>query len=320
MYVPVVFQFRYTINMAEEFSFFFGDELCDNEWHNVRITRDKHKLTVHLDNQPTKVVNIKLSKRFEAYTKLRINVRIYVGGTWKRKNELGKKIVGNFVGCLSDVLFNAYHFISDAQAKKKGYTTGGAISYTCPEKTYKPIGFPNEYAYLRFPSSDRDRVSVQFKFRTYDENGILMYRDGSKISVWLYLKNGKLKFECYIPGKKTFTIDTDTWMHDTSFNDGEWHSVKASLDSANMIFRVDNGSREITAKVHAEYLGHTTSLDFENFTYVGGGTYHKEMYGFVGCMKDLRVNGRKIYVTKIPKVRSILSELFTGRNTKTGTT
>ena len=290
---------RYTINMGEEFSFFFGDKLCDNQWHSVRITRDKHKLTVHLDKEQTKIVNIKMPKRLESQITLRINIRIYVGGTWKTTNEMKNEIVGNFVGCLSDVLFNAYHLISDAQKKKKGYTTTGAISYTCPAMEYKPVGFPNEYAYLKFPSPDRNNVSVQFKFRTYDESGILMYRDGSKISVWLYLKNGKLKFEFYVPGKNLVTLDTDAWL-DADFNDGEWHSVKASLDPVEMIFEVDNG-KLIKTDAHAVLLSQTKNLDFENFTHVGGGTYYKGMYGFVGCMENLHVNGAKINVSKLHK-------------------
>ena len=301
-----IFQFRYTINMAEEFSFFFGDKLCDNQWHSVLITREKHKLTIHLDKQPTKIVNIKMSKRFETQFILRINIRIYVGGTWKKTNERGKtKIVKNFVGCLSDVLFNAVHLISDARQKKKGYTTQGAISYTCPAREYKPIGFLNERAFLKVPSPDRNNVSVQFKFRAYDKNGILMFKDGQKVSVWLYLENGKLKFDCYIAkrtGKQLVTLDTDTWMPDTDFNDGEWHSVKASLDSFMMIFQVDNGI-PVNADAHTVLLNQERSLDFENFTHVGGGTYYKGMYGFVGCMKDLRVNGAKINASALPKVR-----------------
>ncbi len=296
--------------MGEEFSFFFGDKLCDNEWHSVLIMRDKHKLTVHLDKQPTKIVNIKMSKRFESQYILRINIRIYVGGTWKTINEMKNEIVGNFVGCLADVLFNACHLISDAQQKKNGYTTKGAISYTCPSKEYNPIGFPNEYAYLKLPSPDRNKVSVQFKFRTYDENGILMYRDGPyDISVWLYLKNGKLKFEFHIPGKKLPTLDTDVWLHDTNFNDGEWHTVKASLDPTAMIFGVDGGN-PVNTDAHTVLLGQARSLDFENFTHVGGGTYYKGMHGFVGCMKDLHVNGAKINASELPKVRFKLGFLF----------
>ena len=294
------FKFRYTINIGEEFSFFFGDRLCDNQWHSVVVTRDKHKLTVHLDKEPTKIVHIKMSKRFESQHTLRINIRIYVGGTWKKRNEMKNEIVGNFVGCLADVLFNAYNLISNAEQKKKGYTTTGNVSYTCPAREYKPVGFPNEYAYLKFPSPDRNNVSVRFKFRTYDKNGILMYRDGQKISLWLYLNDGKLKFEFYIPGKKLLTLNTDVWL-DTNFNDGEWHSVKASLDSTTMVFGVDNGI-PVTTDAHAVLLNHAKNLDFENFTHVGGGTYYKGMYGFVGCMEDLHVNGAKVNASELPKV------------------
>ena len=297
--------------MGEEFSFFFGDKLCDNDWHRVRITRDEHKLTIRLDNEPEKTVDIQMSKRFEAYVKLRIHVRIYVGGTWKKTNERkATKLTKNFVGCLADVVFNAYHLISDAQKKTNGYTVeGGVIPFACPAKDYKPIGFVNEYAYLTFPSPDRNKVSVEFKFRTFDQNGLLMYRDGPKISVWLYLQTGKLKFEFYIPNKKLLTLDTSRWLHGTNFNDGEWHSVKASLDPALMTFRVDNGS-ETTLDAHAVLLGdQAKKLDFENVTHVGGGTYYKKMYGFVGCMRDLHVNGAKIDVVNLTKVRLKLKSL-----------
>lgn len=294
--------------MGEEFSFFFGDKLCDNEWHYVFITRDKHKLTIHLDKEPTsKSVNIQMSKRFEAHVKLRINFRIYVGGTWKKTNERKTTLTKNFVGCLADVVFNAYNLISDAKKKKNGVTVeGGIVSFACPAMDYKPLGFLNEYAYLTFPSPDRNKISVEFKFRTYDQNGLLMYRDGPKISVWLYLQKGRLKFEFYIPKERQLlTLSTDKWLHDTNFNDGEWHSVKASLDPAVMTFRVDNGS-EITADAHAGLPGNQAkTLDFDNITYVGGGTYYKKMYGFVGCMKDLHVNGAKIDVGNLPKVRLI---------------
>ena len=291
--------------MGEEFSFFFGDKLCDNERHRVLITRDKHKLTINLDNEPTKTVNIQMAKRFEAHKKLRINIRIYVGGTWKKTNERKTPLTKNFVGCLANVLFNAYNLISDAKKKNQGFTIeGGNVSFTCAAKDYKPIGFLNEYAYLTFASPDRNIVSAEFQFRTYDQNGLLMYRDGPKISVWLYLQKGKLKFEFYIPQKKQLvTLSTDTWLHDANFNDGEWHSVKASLDPAVMTFRVDDG-RETTADAHAVLLGkQAKKLDFDNITYVGGGTYYKEMYGFVGCMKDLNVSGAKIDVVNLPKVR-----------------
>ena len=111
--------------MGEEFSFFFGDKLCDNERHRVLITRDKHKLTINLDNEPTKTVNIQMAKRFEAHKKLRINIRIYVGGTWKKTNERKTPLTKNFVGCLANVLFNAYNLISDAKKKNQGLQLRG---------------------------------------------------------------------------------------------------------------------------------------------------------------------------------------------------
>ena len=289
--------------MAQEFSIIFGDKLCDNQWHSVIVSRNKQKLTIHLDREPTKIVQIKMLKKFDAQEKLRIDIRIYVGGTWKKANERKTKIVKNFSGCMADVFFNAYHLISEARKKTKGYTVAGAISYACPVREYQPIRFIDEYAYLIFSSPDRNKVSVQFKFRTYEKNGLLMNRDGPKISVYLYLEDGKLKFEFYIPGKmkQPVVLNTDEWLHDIDFNDGEWHSVEASLEPTAMLFRVDNTS-QINADAHTRLLGSSNNLEFENVTHVGGGTYYKRMYGFVGCMKDLRVNGAKVNLSRLPKV------------------
>ena len=287
--------------MAEQFSYIFGDKLCDNQWHSVRLTRDKHKVTIHLDKQPTDIVKIEMSHQYNTQYRLLIDVRIYVGGTWKTTNELKHPIVKNFVGCLGDVLFNAFHLITDAQRKKKAYTTTGTISYTCPTTEYKPISFLNKMAYLKVPSPDQSRVSIELMFRTYDKNGILMHRDGPKLSTYLYLEDGRLKFEYNVPGEKQLTLDIDAhrprYRH---FNDGEWHLVKASIGPNAMIFRVDNGTETNTAP-HKAILNDPSSLDFENITYVGGGTYYKRMYGLVGCMKDLRVNNAKINLVKLPK-------------------
>ncbi|XP_046841750.1 contactin-associated protein-like 2 isoform X2 [Xenia sp. Carnegie-2017] len=291
---------RYTINMGQEFMFIFGDKLCDNQWHSVVITRDVQKLRVRLDKEAPRLVPIKMAKRFNAQRILRIDIRIYVGGTQKKTNEMKKtKLVGGFVGCIADALFNTYNVISEARSKRRGFTAIGDVSFRCkPTVYFEPFGFNNDRGFLKFPTGNPNSFSVQLRFRTYDENGILIHREGSKISVWVYLQNGKLKIDFYIPKTPLFSISTDSWMHNVNFNDGEWHAVTASVNLTKITFRVDNEAPSVTSVHVNKYVN---SLKFENVTYVGGGIYYKKMFGFVGCLKDLKVNGIAIQARKLSK-------------------
>ena len=150
------------------------------------------------------------------------------------------------------------------------------------------------------------KVSVSFSFRTYDRDGVLMYRDGSTASVHLYLKDAKPNFEFRVGDKDPVRIDTSTFIHE-DLNDGAWHTVRASVDAYFMYLKIDDWAGA-NVSGHAVELNGETSLNFENATYIGGGVYHRRMHGFVGCMRDLRANGVAVDLKSLAKPRGIYSQ------------
>lgn len=272
------------------------------------MTRDRLRLHIHLDSDQTKIVDI---DRYKHQHYLELDVRYYVGGTWKNTNEDGVVIATNFVGCLDDVLFNAFHPISEVKRKKSGYEMIGNVSFNCPALEYIPITFTSNMAFLRIPTHPKDRNSVSFAFKTYDSEGILLYCDGP-ISVYLYMLDGKLNFELSdsIGSKEAITLNSDVFVR-KELNDGTWHTVRASVDTKFMSFEIDDYDGVNTTQHTVKLLAYGQTLDFENVTYVGGGTYYREMYGFVGCMLDLRVNDETIDLKSLAKPAGIISRSVT---------
>ena len=268
--------------------------------------RDKLVLYLFVDNEK-KSHRIKI-KEYQNQYHLMLNINFYVGGTSETAYENGEAMAGNFVGCIGDVLVDTLYPISDAKnGNKTGYEIVGSVLFSCPPTNYIPITFTNNYAFLEIPTMAKHKVSVSFAFRTYNRDGILIHRDGNTASVYLFLREATLNFEFHIASKDPIVLDTAKFIR-KEFNDGAWHTVKASVDPYFLSFEVDDYNGVNTSQ-HAVELYGSTTLDFENVTYVGGGTYRRGMLGFGGCMHNVQVNGQAIDLEYLAKPSGIYSQL-----------
>lgn len=158
------------------------------------------------------------------------------------------------------------------------------VIYNCPEPPIIPVTFltPNSHAKLKGYEGMKS-MNVSFFFRTYEENGVMMYHDfTTKGYVKLYLEEGKVKVE-FKTSELPFTILDN---YDEKFNDGRWHSLVLTIGRNNLILDIDQRPMRTTKLIE---------IQTGAYYYIAGGarSFIREGIkdGFVGCMRMITVDG-----------------------------
>lgn len=100
-----------------------------------------------------------------------------------------------------------------------------------------PISLYNTSLYVRIPAPPEPILSYTFSFRTTDENGLLLFINGTSGDfVVLELIQGTMQLVYRLKGN----TDLVTSNSNTPLNDGNWHSVSVTrLISGRFHLRVD---------------------------------------------------------------------------------
>ncbi|GFT00424.1 neurexin-3b, partial [Nephila pilipes] len=177
----------------------------------------------------------------------------------------------------------------------------GNVQYLCQEvEAADPITFTNKESFLALPSWDAARSgSIVFKLRTNEANGVLMYNTGATAQGDFFafeLLDGHV-FLLLNLGSGAVKVKATTRRVD----DGQWHSVSLKRSGKSGRVTVDESAVDFITP------GNSNQLDLEGPLYVGGvGTSAQGVlipselwsgslrYGYVGCMKDLIINGRTV--------------------------
>nr|XP_046147834.1 neurexin-3-like isoform X18 [Oncorhynchus gorbuscha] len=289
----------------------------DNGWHDIKVTRNLRQqsgmghamVTISVDGILTTTGYTQ-----EDYTMLGSDDFFYVGGSPSTADLPGSPVSNNFMGCLKEVVYKNNDIrlelsrlarIVDPKMKLQG-----DVVFKCENvATLDPINFESPDSYLSLPKWNTKRMgSISFDFRTSEPNGLILFT------------HGKAQDRRDAAGKKNYKVDffavelLDGGLYllldmgsgtikvkatQNKVNDGAWHHVDIQRDGRSGIISVDNRRTPFTAS------GENEILDLEGDLYLGGLPDNRvglvlptELwtamlnYGYVGCIRDLFIDGR----------------------------
>jgi len=305
-----------------------NEKFNDNMWHQLVITRETKQVTMTVDG--------KYPERWRTLGRFSYlsSSAAFLGGSDGRENIVILRNINNFVGCLKKAIYTADTISLDLLNLAKdgnglmvslgkvewqcqdiqsshplpyrsssNYHSGNMMDYYLKQQG-GVISFTNSESYLILPSWKATmQGSIHFKMRTTEKNGLLMFNEGEQgtndyfalelidghLYVHLNLGHDPVQFRASRPNQQ--------------LSNGEWHKVELQLNQNNGRITIDGDLELFTTQ------GQTDILNLSGSFYVGGLDYMDPAlvippqiwsaslkYGFVGCLKDLIINGANIDV------------------------
>ncbi|ROT82475.1 hypothetical protein C7M84_024365 [Penaeus vannamei] len=182
----------------------------------------------------------------------------------------------------------------------------GKLDFMCLEvEAGVPVSFTTQESYLVLPSWEAPRQgSISFKMRTTEPNGLLMYNSGAVSAQGDFFALELLEGHIYLHlnlGSGSRRVKATHRRVD----DGFWHEITLNRDSQAGRITVDEGANDFTTP------GDSHQLDLEGALYLGGVgvgvSVPPELWtgrlglGYVGCMRDLVINGQASDLTSYAK-------------------
>ncbi|XP_078452339.1 neurexin-1-like isoform X3 [Lampetra planeri] len=281
----------------------------DNNWHDVKVTRNLRQVTISVDGILTSTGYTQ-----EDYTMLGSDDFFYVGGSPNTADLPGSPISNNFMGCLkevvyknSDIKLELSRLAKESEPKMK---VVGDVSFNCENvAAMDPITFETPEAYISLPRWKTKRTgSISFDFRTTEPSGLILFTQGkpSEIKDPKGLKSIKGDFFAVelLDGHLYLLLDMGSGTikvkaTDQKVNDGEWYHVDFQRDGRAGTISVNSQRSPFTAS------GESEILDLDGDMYLGGLPEDKlglllptELWtallnqGYVGCVRDIFVDGQ----------------------------
>ncbi|XP_066426398.1 neurexin-2-beta isoform X3 [Molothrus aeneus] len=298
----------------------------DGGWHHVRVTRNlrQHAGIGHaMVNKLHYLVTISVDGILtttgytqEDFTMLGSDDFFYVGGSPNTADLPGSPVSNNFMGCLKDVVYKNNDFKLElsrlAQEGDARVTLHGALLFHCdPPPALDPVTFTTPQAHLALPTWRPARAgSVSFDFRTTEPNGVLLFGQGPPRDppaaaprgppppppdflalelldghLYLLLGMGAAGLRLRASARK---VTDGEWCHVDVQRDGRKGSVSVNSRSTPFLASGDRDVLDVGAEL---YLGGLPEAR-------PGPPAPPELWaaglrlGFVGCVRDLFVDGR----------------------------
>ncbi|KAM3656140.1 LOW QUALITY PROTEIN: neurexin-2-like [Ammospiza maritima maritima] len=250
----------------------------------------------------------------EDFTMLGSDDFFYVGGSPNTADLPGSPVSNNFMGCLKDVVYKNNDFKLElsrlAQEGDARVTLHGALLFHCdPPPALDPVTFATPQAHLALPTWRPARAgSVSFDFRTTEPNGVLLFGQGPPRDppaprgppppppdflalelldghLYLLLGMGAAGLRLRASARK---VTDGEWCHVDVQRDGRKGSVSVNSRSTPFLASGDRDVLDVGAEL---YLGGLPEGR-------AGPPAPPELWaaglrlGFVGCVRDLFVDGR----------------------------
>lgn len=280
-----------------------SQDLNDNKWHNVTLTRYGRKSVLSVDKISTS--NIVQGD----YKDLMLDDVLYVGGmTQKISQHYHVTRTKNFRGCLEDVWYGSTDIVLGAQTLAQGFATHGNVSFECRAKANRIISSVNPNLSVKISSPGMSRVTdfftASFQFRTHCKDGLLISAITPKLKLTLMLLNGVLAYDV------TDMNNTKTELTlGSNLGDGEWHQLAATL--AGSTFHLGIDGQEIKNSLNYSLMLLRSINKFRPKIFLGKEGKLSEtsgtIPGFVGCLLDLKIQKRDISFKDLKKNRNVLS-------------
>ncbi|XP_076815569.1 neurexin-1-like isoform X3 [Clavelina lepadiformis] len=287
---------------------------ADDQWHDVRIARETTRVVGYVDDAQTGGEFLQ-----RGFAQLNLDDKIYVGGKPDdvALPNLSPKI-GNFVGCLREVRYNnskhqRFPLSRMLSERNDRIVVTGDISFSC-DTTPAPrtaCSFRTPESYLTLPAfalwKNTARGSMEFQFKTMERNGVLVYANARSSDIFAIELFGGRPYLTINLGNGTNQFPNNADVTSPSLSDGRWHHLSIHRTGQKIVLIVDESRRPF------EMAGSNRNLDLNgNFT-VGGtdfGTFLRPLTdllnapwrkGFVGCMKDFKVDKQEINLRSLSK-------------------
>ena len=172
---------------------------------------------------------------------------MYIGGV--PHVEEGLVIYENFTGCIKNMYLNHSNVIAgykDGLAyddRFYNYEERGGVVKGCQTDYFTvPVTFKNSQSYVRLTGYEGSySMNVSLEFRTYEENGLLVYhRFSSEGYIKLFMEDARIKVE--MVSKDMPKVELDNF--DQTYNDGKWHSVEIALATNKAVLTIDKDPME----------------------------------------------------------------------------
>ncbi|XP_036443893.1 neurexin 2a isoform X4 [Colossoma macropomum] len=289
----------------------------DNAWHAVRVSRNLRQVTISVDGLLTTTGYTQ-----EDYTMLGSDDFFYVGGSPNTADLPGSPVSNNFMGCLKDVVYTNNEFRLElshlAELHDPKVTLHGDLTFRCEDvAALDPVSFDTPAAYVTLPRWNAKKTgSVSFDFRTTEPSGLLLYSHGrvqgprerrprvdffamELLEGFLYLLmdmgSGSVKMKA--SSKK---VNDGEWCHVDFQREGRKGSI--SVNGRSMPFSSNEGS-EVLDLDGEMYLGGLPE-DHDGLLLLPEVWTAPLRLGFVGCVRDLFVDGRSRDLRRLAELQS----------------
>ncbi|XP_053292941.1 neurexin-1a [Pleuronectes platessa] len=301
----------------------------DNDWHDVKVTRNLRQhsgighamVTISVDGILTTTGYTQ-----EDYTMLGSDDFFYVGGSPSTADLPGSPVSNNFMGCLKEVVYkNNDVRLELSRLARQGdpkMKVHGTVAFKCENvATLDPITFETPESYIILNKWNAKKTgSISFDFRTTEPNGLLLFSHGKPKQPGKDSKNPQtLKVDFFaiemLDGHLYLLLDmgsgtTKTRAVNKKVNDGEWYHVDFQRDGRSGTISINTLRTAYTAP------GESEILDLDDNLYLGGLPENKMglvfptevwtallNYGYVGCIRDLFIDGQSKDIRRLAEIQ-----------------
>ncbi|XP_054653897.1 neurexin-1a-like isoform X15 [Dunckerocampus dactyliophorus] len=293
----------------------------DNDWHDVKVTRNLRQVTISVDGILTTTGYTQ-----EDYTMLGSDDFFYVGGSPSTADLPGSPVSNNFMGCLKEVVYkNNDVRLELSRLAKQGdpkMKIHGTVAFKCENvATLDPITFETPESFIVLNKWNAKKTgSISFDFRTTEPNGLLLFSHGKPKQQPKDSKSPQtLKVDFFaiemLDGHLYLLLDmgsgtTKTKAVNKKVNDGEWYHVDFQRDGRSGTISINTLRTAYTAP------GESEILDLDDNLYLGGLPENKMglvfptevwtallNYGYVGCIRDLFIDGQSTDVRRLAEIQ-----------------
>ncbi|KAL3050183.1 hypothetical protein OYC64_012262 [Pagothenia borchgrevinki] len=301
----------------------------DNDWHDVKVTRNLRQhsgighamVTISVDGILTTTGYTQ-----EDYTMLGSDDFFYVGGSPSTADLPGSPVSNNFMGCLKEVVYkNNDVRLELSRMAKQGdpkMKVHGTVAFKCENvATLDPITFETPESFIVLNKWNAKKTgSISFDFRTTEPNGLILFSHGKPKQPPKDSKNPQtLKVDFFaiemLDGHLYLLLDmgsgtTKTRAVNKKVNDGEWYHVDFQRDGRSGTISINTLRTAYTAP------GESEILDLDENLYLGGLPENKMglvfptevwtallNYGYVGCIRDLFIDGQSKDIRRLAEVQ-----------------
>ncbi|XP_029703957.1 neurexin-2-beta isoform X3 [Takifugu rubripes] len=290
----------------------------DNNWHDVRVTRNRRQVTILVDGILTTTGYTQ-----EDYTMLGSDDLFYIGGSLNTADLPGSPVSNNFMGCLRDLVYRNNEFRLElsrlAEQRDPKISIHGDLIFSCESvEALEPVTFDTPAAFLTLPRWNTKKTgTISFDFRTTEPSGLLLFSHGRQQGAPPDKKQRADFFAVELmDGFLYLVMDMGSGSvkmkaGNARLDDGEWCHVDFQRNGRNGFISINGQSSAFSANEGSEIL------DLDGDMYLGGLPEDRHALvlppevwtaslglGYVGCVRDLFIDGQSRNLWRLAEVQS----------------